>query len=104
MTSGGPVDVFVDIDALADVASDLTRLTSQLADLARSPILHLEGEAAGSEDVAEAVARFLSRWEMARGELAGKLQGARAFAQAAADAYLKTEEGLSACLAPGEGP
>ncbi len=96
--SGAEGELFVDLDALDGVQRELTTLITALNELGVRPAV--DGRAMGSQDVADAVDRFVKSWDDGRQHLVESLQACQRFAQTAVEHYTKTENALQSAVEP----
>lgn len=100
MSSGGTVDLFVDITALDQVQRELSTLISALVELGGRNTVRTDATAMGSSEVADAVNRFVAGWDEGRQLITENLRACQKFAAAAAQAYTKAETELQGSLQP----
>lgn len=98
MTGPGTVDLYVDLDALRELGTELQALINALADAeCRPPV---DGAAMGGHDVSEAVNRFVGRWGEGRQQITENLRSCLALVELAITGYHQTENGLHRGLSP----
>ncbi len=98
MTSSGTVDLYVDLDALRDLGTEIQSLISALADTDRRP--PVDGGSMGGHDVAGAVNRFTNRWDDGRQQITENLRSCLTLVELAITGYHQTENGLRRSLTP----
>ena len=91
----GPVDVYVDLDALNSVQQELTTLLNALTGVDNGEAAKADAESMGSPAVADAVRRFASNWAEGRDAIVENLQACQRYAATAVEQYHQTENALS---------
>lgn len=97
---GGPIDIFVDLDALSGVQQELTTLLSALTGIEDGEAAKADAVSMGSPAVAEAVQRFAVRWAEGRDAIVENLQACKNYAASAVAQYSQLESELSQAVAP----
>jgi hypothetical protein len=101
----GPVDVYVDLDALNSVQQELTTLLNALTGVDNGEAAKADAESMGSPMVAAAVQRFAQNWAEGRDVIVENLQACQRYAASAVATYSQTEAALSqAGAAEGSAP
>lgn len=100
MSSAGAVDLFVDITELDRVQQELSTLISALVELGSRNMVHADAASMGSQDVADALNRFVTSWDSGRQHITENLQACQKYAAMAAQAYSQTETALQGVLQP----
>lgn len=98
MTGPGTVDLYVDLDALRELGTEIQSLINALADTQCRP--PADGGSLGGHDVSEAVNRFTGRWTEGRQQITENLQSCLTLVQLAIDGYRQAETGLQSSLTP----
>lgn len=101
--SGAPVDLFVDLGALREVEAELNALLLVIGDMGRRPV-PADGASMGSNDVADAVHRFVDRWDGGRNRIADNVRSCLRFVGQAIVMYQQTEDGLAGGPSPSTAP
>lgn len=96
MSSGGPVDFFVDIDKLTELGQEIQSMITAIDGVVQGSCP--DGAETGSQDVSDAVHRFESNWRGARQRLTDQLTACLALVRLAAENYQCTEQGLRSGL------
>ncbi len=92
--SGGPVELFVDIEELGRLRGELQTLLAELGELPTQDGVGADATALGGADVAGAVDRFAVFWTEGRARITENLSECRVLAEGAIEAYTGAETAI----------
>jgi hypothetical protein len=91
---GGPVELFVDIEALGRLRNEIQTLEAELGDLPTQEGMNTDATALGGDDVAGAMDRFAVFWNDGRARVTENIGQCRVLAEGAAEAYTGAENAI----------
>jgi hypothetical protein len=99
-----PVDVFVDLDGLTRVGTELRAATGQFAEIGRPDAIRADSRDMGGVEIADAVAELGARWQQRYDELGRGLGDVAGQAELAVETYGITEADLAQRCTAGPTP